>query len=228
MSYRLLETFLRDSEKIRTEIWHQDVLALDIGGIVQSLSQLQAQLEVQKTLLSTAKLLQQHKHLPNQHATRVKHFIKFVFEKTNRGHKQQARLRALEFNALTFCGLLYTVRELLELPAIQFDFLVENLPDFVRRQRISRHLYRDDINKAVYGKFAPEDGNLFKEYLKGSLNGDVYELTVDDARTIATGDQIRGKIYMTDPHDIKSSPFITVSISKEMSEWFATQRPQMM
>ncbi|KAF2475022.1 uncharacterized protein BDR25DRAFT_214176 [Lindgomyces ingoldianus] len=73
----------------------------------------------------------------------------------------------IEFNTLTFYRLLYTIREVTKLPAMRFDFLVQNLPDFVRGQSISGYL-EEDINKATYGKFKPEDDSLFNEHLKGA------------------------------------------------------------
>jgi hypothetical protein len=89
MSIHLLHELERDSDKIRKEIWCQDSSDLISNGLLQSLSQLHAQLEVQRAFQRTANLLRQHasdKSLPNQQANRVKHFIKFVFEKIGRGN----------------------------------------------------------------------------------------------------------------------------------------------
>jgi hypothetical protein len=136
--FHLLQELERNSNEIRKDIWC-DNSDHDFDGVLQCLSQLHAQLEVQKALQRTAKLLRQHvndKSLPNQQANRLKHFIKFVFEKANRGHKQQIHFQKLECNALKFCGLSYTVREILELPTAQFDFLIENIADFIHRQKL--------------------------------------------------------------------------------------------
>ncbi|XTI95866.1 hypothetical protein V2W45_1254994, partial [Cenococcum geophilum] len=66
-------------------------------------------------------------------ANRVKHFIKFVFEKIARGNKRQAWLRKLDCNALKFYRLSYKIRDVLELLLIEFDFLVANVADFIHR-----------------------------------------------------------------------------------------------
>lgn len=63
----------------------------------------------------------------------MKHFIKFVFEKATRGNERQTRLRKLDCDALKFCGLAYKVRDILELPPAEFDFLVANAADFIHR-----------------------------------------------------------------------------------------------
>jgi hypothetical protein len=62
----------------------------------------------------------------------------------------------------------------------------------------------------------------------GTLAGDVYELTKDDARTIANSDQIGGKIWLTDPYDVKTASFITIPISDELKTQFIIQRPKVM
>lgn len=157
-------------DKAGEYIWHCD-LAGASSRMLQRLSRLEAQLHVQRSLQGTANLLQEHprdRALPNQQATRVKHFIKFVFEKTTRGNERHMRLRKLDCDALKFCGLTYKIREVLELSAAQFEFLVENIGDYVCRHKLSEHLYRDDVDKAVHGKFDPEDDVIFKEFLKCS------------------------------------------------------------
>jgi hypothetical protein len=37
---------------------------------------------------------------------------------------------------------------------------------FVKTHKLLQYLYRDDIDKAVYNKFDPEDEDLFKEFLE--------------------------------------------------------------
>ena len=78
------------------------------------------------------------------------------------------RLRKLDWSALKFLGLSYKIKNLVELPAVQFDFLVENVSAYVESRKLSQHLYRDDIDKAVYAKFDAEDEDLFKDFLKSS------------------------------------------------------------
>jgi len=160
----------RKLDDVKNDCWHNRDSNFDIDSVLQRVSQLQAQLEVQKVLQETEKLLLQapsDKALPNQKATRVKHFIKFVFERTDRWKERQTLLRRLDCDALKLCGLSYTIKEIHELPLAQFDFLVANITDFVRRQRLSEYLYRDDIDKGIQAKFFdPEDEAAFKEFLK--------------------------------------------------------------
>jgi hypothetical protein len=82
-------------------------------------------------------------------ATRVKHIVKFTFGVTNIGKEWSIRLRTLDCNALKFCGLTYKLKEIHELSAAQFDFLLANVTDFVHHYKLSQHLYRDDIEKAI-------------------------------------------------------------------------------
>jgi hypothetical protein len=63
-------------------------------------------------------------------------------------------------------GCLIQLKEVLELPNEQFGFLVENVADFIRRQTLLKHLYREDVNKVLQGEFDPEDDGLFKEFHK--------------------------------------------------------------
>ncbi|KAL9126353.1 MAG: hypothetical protein Q9217_004583 [Psora testacea] len=163
----------RKLDEVKGDCWHNGGSGLDIDSVLQRVSQLEAQLEVQKVLQRTEKLLLQapsDKALPNQQATRVKHFVKFVFERTDRWKERQTQLRRLECDALKFCGLSYTIKEIHELALAQFDFLVANITDFVRRQRLSEYLYRDDIDRGIQAKFFdPEDEAALKEFLKSSL-----------------------------------------------------------
>jgi hypothetical protein len=159
----------RQVEQIGRDLWTNGGNGIVLDGVLQMFLRLQVQVTVQQALERTAKILRDHpgdKLLPNQLAIRVKHFIKFVFEKTTRDQERQRLLRGLEFNALKFCGLCYKIKDIIELPAARFDFLVENVNNFLQLHGLSRYLYRDDINKAVFGDFDPEDDELFKEFLK--------------------------------------------------------------
>lgn len=148
----------------------EDILGCDVTDeLLQRISQLEAQLNVQRSLQRTAKLLRAQAHdtaLPKQMATRVKHFIKFTFGSTNRGEDRPTRLRGLECNTLKFCGLTYKIKDVLNLPKSHFDYLVSKAEDFVLRHELSQYLYRDEIDKAVYTKVNPEDDTVFKEFLK--------------------------------------------------------------
>jgi len=61
----------------------------------------------------------------------VKHFIKFIFKKIAYGNKRQAQLQKLDCNALKFYRLSYKIKDILELPPMEFDFLVTNIVDFI-------------------------------------------------------------------------------------------------
>lgn len=169
MSVLLLQELERNPDKVKQDILAYDSPDLVSDGVLENVLCLYAQLKVQKALQTTGKLLRQHpsnQSLPNQQTTRVKHFIRFVFEVTNRSKERQTRLRKLDCNSLKLCGLSYTVKEILELPTVQFDFLVENVADFIHHQTLLQCLYREDVNKVVQGRFDPEDDDLFKEFQK--------------------------------------------------------------
>jgi hypothetical protein len=173
MSLNLLQLIEQQSEQIRKDIWDNSSFVSD--GVLQCLSQMRAQFEVQNVLQKTAELLRKHandKSLPNKSANRVKTFIKFAFEntsktsKTSRENQRKTQFRKLPCNAFTFCGLSYTIREVLELPPAQFDFLIANVEGFINRQNLLDLLYREDITKAINSDFDPDNDNLFKEFLK--------------------------------------------------------------
>ncbi|KAF1995660.1 hypothetical protein P154DRAFT_526169 [Amniculicola lignicola CBS 123094] len=158
-------------DKVGKDLWCYDSPDLAFDGMLQRLSQLQDQLKIQRTLHTTAELLRNQsldKPLPKQQATRVKYILKFTFEHTTREDEKHIRLRKLDCNALKFCGLSYKIKDIIELPTAKFNFLVENVADFVHRRTLAQYLYRDDIDKAVYTKLDPEDDNLFKEFMKCS------------------------------------------------------------
>jgi hypothetical protein len=171
MSVLLLQELERNPDKVREDIWCYDSPDLVSDGLLERVSCLYAQLKVQKALQTTAKLLRQHpgnQSLPNQQTTRVKHFMKFVLEVTNRSKERQTRLRKLDCNSLKLCGLSYTLKEVLELSREEFNFLIENVSDFIRRQTLLPFLYRDDVSRVFQGQFDPEDDELLKELQKGS------------------------------------------------------------
>jgi hypothetical protein len=80
MSPNALQEIARTLDKVGEDIWGCDDLE-DIFDLLQRISRLEAQLYVQRSLLRTAKLLREQPQdtaLPQQMATRVKHFIKFT------------------------------------------------------------------------------------------------------------------------------------------------------
>lgn len=137
--------------------------------IARKVTELKTQVDVQRRLQETARTLQQRQgdeSLPNQQAIRVKHFMKFIFEKIDRWKGKQNRLRDLDCDVIIFCALCYKVKEIYHMPPTQFDFLVAIITEFVRRRNLSHALFRDDINRVIHGKFEPEDDNLLKTFLK--------------------------------------------------------------
>lgn len=172
MSPRSLSEIELSLDNLEKDIWNCDVADQGcIDGIIQKLNRLQIQVKVQKILRETADLLRKHssdKILPNQQATRVKHFLRFVFERSTRASERCIRLRNLNCNALIFCGLSYKIRDILDLPQLQFDFLADNVEDFVQRYDLVQCLYRNDIEKAVNNKLDPEDEEKYKDFLKCS------------------------------------------------------------
>jgi hypothetical protein len=171
----LLPCFLSSSNlsiniKISEDIQTNDDQGLD--GILEQLARLRAQATVQKTLVSAAQILNSHPSkgaLPNQLATRVKHIIKFSYEGPFRNKERSERLQNLECNALKFCGLAYTIRQLLELSELQFEYLLEYVAGFVRSRKLVQHLYRSDINRALDLEIAAENERLFRDFLTGGF-----------------------------------------------------------
>ncbi|KUL81318.1 hypothetical protein ZTR_09580 [Talaromyces verruculosus] len=154
--------------KFRDDVWRLDITEIDVQNLLDSVSRLQTQLEVQGVLSTTETLLRSHpsdKALPSHQATRIKHFLKFVFEKISAESSRNMQLRNLDCSSLKLCGLSYTVREIVELPSRTFDFLVQHVSDFVQSRGLSLLLCRDDINKVVLGDFDPQDDELFKKFL---------------------------------------------------------------
>ncbi|KAL4755869.1 uncharacterized protein BDW70DRAFT_33765 [Aspergillus foveolatus] len=172
MSEALLQYLISSDARLGTDIWNLQISETDFSNLCASISKLQTQLTVQKALLSSERLLREHPSdqlLPNQQAIRVKHLLKFVFEKNNREPTRKRRLQELDCSSLKLCGLSYTVREITELASEAFEFLVKNIANFVESRQLSLHLCRDDINKAVLGDFDPDDEELFASFVTTHL-----------------------------------------------------------
>jgi hypothetical protein len=62
------------------------------------------------------------------------------------------------------------------------------------------------------------------------LTGDVYELTIEDARTVtvALSNHLVGKIYLTDTYETSTASFITIPISDELTSRLVEQRQRVM
>lgn len=172
MTLGFLRSFASNGTEVMKDAWSFGSAELDFPKLLATVTQFQIQLEIQNVLLSSEEQLRKHpteKALPNQQANRVKHFIKFVFEENSRDPTRQARLRSLDCSSIKLCGLSYTVREITELAAPLFEFLVENVSHFVTRKGLHPQLCRDDIHKAVLSDFDPEDDEAFKRFLTGLL-----------------------------------------------------------
>ncbi|KAM4062518.1 hypothetical protein HRG_011239 [Hirsutella rhossiliensis] len=170
MSIQLLQQLVLNGDEIKEDVWCYNGLDLTLDKVLKITSELKTQLEVQTTLWSTAKLLQRHpnnQQLPNQQATRVKHFIKFVFGPPSRAKDRQLQLRELDCTSLKLCGLSFTVREIIEMDQQEFDFLVAKLASFAEVHNLAFLLCRDDINKIVHGDFEPDEEEKFKAFLLG-------------------------------------------------------------
>ncbi|KID95380.1 hypothetical protein MAJ_08653, partial [Metarhizium majus ARSEF 297] len=173
MSIHLLQELVHNGDKIKEDVWYYNGPNLAIDEALRITSELETQLEVQNVLLSTVKLLKRHPRnqpLPNQQATRVKHFIKFVFGPPSRAKDRQLQLRSLDCTSLKLCGLSYTVREISEMDLHEFNVLTTRLPSFARVHNLDFLLCRDDINRIVHGDFEPEDEDAFKAFLLSHIS----------------------------------------------------------
>jgi hypothetical protein len=61
-----------------------------------------------------------------------------------------------------------------------------------------------------------------------SLSGRVFALTHEDARDIVLSNKIAGGVWMTEPYDISSLPFITIPITHKICLSFGAKRHQVM
>jgi hypothetical protein len=107
------------------------------------------------------------KALLKQQATKVKHFIRFVFRKESRGEGRHRQLRNLDCDALKFCGLSYTTEDIVKLGDVEFEILQNRIAEFIHHRNISHLLYRPDVDKAVDAKLEdPKDDELFDKFMQ--------------------------------------------------------------
>lgn len=64
--------------------------------------------------------------------------------------------------------------------------------------------------------------------LPGALSGRVFALSQEDARAIVMSEYMASSVWMTEPYDIASLPFITISITHGACLYFGAQRRQVM
>jgi hypothetical protein len=58
------------------------------------------------------------------------------------------------------------------------------------------------------------------------LTGDVYGLSPADAPAVIA--EIQGQMWLTDPYDDNTQPFVTIPISWKLRDQIILQRPRMM
>lgn len=190
MSADLLARIERDLCKMGEEIWNIDSPDDVVDQVLARVSLLKAQLEVQKSLQSTANLLRRvpgDKALPKQQATKVKHLVRFAFRKNScqellkRGKEGRHRkLRKLDCDALKLCGLSYTTEEIVKLGDAEFEILQKRVEEFVRCRNLSYLLYRPDVDKAVDSKLEdPEDDESFDKFMQCTQYGFLKQTEAD-------------------------------------------------
>lgn len=186
MSADLLARIERDLCKMSEEIWNIDGPDDVINKVLERVSLLRAQLEVQKSLQATANLLRRvpsDKALPKQQATKVKHLVRFAFRKNSRqellergkegkrdkGDKvgRHRKLRKLDCDALKLCGLSYTTQEIVKLGDAEFEILHKRAEEFIYHRNLSYLFYRPDVDKAIDSKLEdPEDDESFDKFMQ--------------------------------------------------------------
>ncbi|KAH1297215.1 hypothetical protein KXW28_009155 [Aspergillus fumigatus] len=87
-----------------------------------------------------------------------------------------------------------------------FDFLVDNVADYVQSKQLSLLLCRDDINKVVLGDFDPEDEELFKCFVTSHIELRLNELRRrrDLPQTTATDTEDLGKATDTQTREYQA------------------------
>lgn len=183
MSADLLARIERDLCKMGQEIWNIDGPDDVVDKVLERLSLLKAQLEVQESLQATANLLRRvpsDKALPKQQATKVKHLVRFAFRKNRRQELlerakegkedkegRHLKLRKLDCDALKLCGLSYTTEEIVKLGDAEFEILQKHAEEFICHHNLSYLLYRSDVDKAVDSKLEdPEDNDSFDKFMQ--------------------------------------------------------------
>ncbi|KAB8212696.1 hypothetical protein BDV33DRAFT_127907 [Aspergillus novoparasiticus] len=63
---------------------------------------------------------------------------------------------------------------------------------------------------------------------QGSLSGRVFALKHEDARAIVMSEQIASGVWMTEPYDMASLPFITIPITHEACVYFGAERQRIL
>lgn len=169
-----LKTIQRNLNKVGQDLWKADIPEVELEEIFKELLSLKAQVAVQRTLQATATLLREHpstKALPKQQATKVKHFIRFVFRRDSGEGSRQKQLRAFDCDTLKFLGLSYSTQDIIKMDATEFEVLLKYGSRFLGYCNIGCLLYRPDVDKAVDAEFKDADNGSYDEFLQGIKYG---------------------------------------------------------
>ncbi|KAL5374229.1 hypothetical protein PMIN06_010472 [Paraphaeosphaeria minitans] len=156
---------------------------ISFHGIIEQLERLQALAKIHSQLVPTAHILRNRpKDLPRGQAARLKEMIKFAYgdrkykedvKRTLSVEARRACLRQLDCNALKFCGLTFMIRDMLKLPDLEFELLVEHVTEFVHSRGLIEHLYSDEITKALVSEMISANDQRtqeHQEFLIGNFN----------------------------------------------------------
>jgi hypothetical protein len=180
MSTDLLARVERDLCNMGEELWNIEGPDDIFDKVLERLSLLKAQLEVQKSLQATANLLRRvpsDRALPKQQATKVKHLVRFAYRKNSRQERlergkegkegRHQKLRRFDCDALKLCGLSYTTEEIIKLSDSEFEILQKGVEEFIHHRNLSYLLYRPDVDKAVDSKLEdPDDDESFDKFMQ--------------------------------------------------------------
>ncbi|KAI1318811.1 hypothetical protein F5Y16DRAFT_112376 [Xylariaceae sp. FL0255] len=274
MSDTLLDGIEHKLDSIGRDLWKVDGPDDALDKVLDKLLLLRAQVEVQKTLQTTANLLRRQpsdKALPKQQATKVKHLIRFVFREETRGGDRHKQLRDLDCDALKLCALSYTTEDMVKMENAKFTLLQSHAAEFLQNRKLSGLLYRTDVDKAVdaelggpvdelsFDKFmrshmdrrlsnrkrkydaitspsqvaqvnsqvvvpgeagrSPDALRLHAKNAESASHGDVFALTLEDARYAISSDQGVRSIFLTNPSVNTESSFLTAWVSQEMGTY---------
>lgn len=58
------------------------------------------------------------------------------------------------------------VKTIYEMPLPLFDFVVDNIGNFIQQHKLNEYLYRRDIGRVINGEFDVDNEHLLREFLK--------------------------------------------------------------
>ena len=78
------------------------------------------------------------------------------------------KMRDLDYNAIKFLGLSYTTKEIVKMDNTKFKTLKNSRVEFFHRRKLSRLLYRPNVDKVVNTSFTdPDDDGSYKKFMQG-------------------------------------------------------------